>query len=140
MRLWPCAKFRRREMFAAKLRVNRRAFSCVLRRERTATAQVAPAPLARVIGDALPQQAEHIQVSMRTVHARAAKLDEFAAHALEGREIKFLLAVITALGAGRVAGLQPVSAHDLAAGGVLDKEVIANGIERVGVTPGRKGM
>jgi hypothetical protein len=55
-----------------------------LRGDRTASAKIAATALACIIGDALPQQAEHDQIAVLLVNARAAKFDEFGTDGSNG--------------------------------------------------------
>src|SRR5476651_411712 len=83
-----------REVPAAQFCVGRCADSRVLRRDRAATKQITPATRLRIIGDALPEQAEDVEITMLAVDACAAKLDDFRAQRLEDMELKFLRAVV----------------------------------------------
>src|SRR5437867_648281 len=81
------------EMFAAQFAVGRCPDRRVQRRDGTAAAQVTSAVLARVVGDAFPQKAEHSQIAVRAMDAGAAQFDQLAANPLVGRETKLFLAV-----------------------------------------------
>jgi len=88
---------------------------------------------AGVVGDAFPQHAEHGEVAVLRVDARATEFEDFAAHRFERAKVKNLRAVITETRRGARAGLHAISADDIAGARVLDEEVVADFIERVGV-------
>ena len=123
-------------MFPAQVGVGGGSGRRVLRGEGAAAAQIATAALARVIGDAFPKQAEHDEVPVLMVDARAAKLDELRAQRFKGAEIKLLLAVVAEMARRRQAGLETIGADDFARRQMLDEQMIAHFIERVGIQSG----
>src|SRR5437867_110437 len=130
------APFHGGEMLAAKFRVSRRANGWVLRGDGTTPAKVTPAAFARVVGNALPQQAEHDEIAVLLVNAGPSEFDEFAANGLERREIKLLFAVVTAVRRRRQPGLQAIRPDDFARRQMLDEQMVADFIERVGIESG----
>src|SRR5262245_12206665 len=103
-----------REMLAAQVGVCRCANCRILRRDGTATEEIARAVLSGVIGDALPQQAEDNEVAMLAMDTRAPQFHHFRAQRLECVKLKLLGCVIAQMRRSLVAGLQSICANDLA--------------------------
>src|SRR6266536_3179132 len=74
------------------------------------------------------------------MHAGASEFDQLGADWLERTEVELLFAVVTAIRGRREAGLQPIRANDLAAGQMLDEQVVADFVERIGIEAGRKRL
>jgi len=70
---------------------------------------------------------------MLAMYGRAAKFDDGIAQGLIRREIELARAVVTQVSRGGNSGLQPIRPHDLMGSAILDDEVVANGIEFVGI-------
>jgi hypothetical protein len=94
----------------------------------------------RVTRNALPQQPKNHEVSVLAMDASPAKLNHLITNCLENLELKFLRTIITQMRCGIPAGLQAVSADDVTGGQMLNDEMIAHGIKRVFVEPGRIGF
>ena len=77
---------------------------------------------------------------MLAMDTGAAEFNDFIAHRLEWSEIKFLRGVVTEVFGGIATGLQTVSADNLLRGQMLDNQMIANGVERIGVQTGDVGL
>ena len=123
-------------MLSAQLGVGRCADRRVLRRDGTATKEIARAVFARVVGDAFPEQAEDDEVAVLRMNTRAPQLNHFRAQRFEDLKLKFLRAVVAQTGCGVDAGLETVRADDIGRWQMFNDEMIANGIERVFVQPG----
>ena len=72
-----------------------------------------------------------------SMHAGAAKFDEFTTQRLVGREVELLFAVIAEMRGGKLSGLEPVRADDLAGVVLLDQQMIAVSIVGIFVAPER---
>src|SRR5258708_5891444 len=120
-------------MFATQVGIGRRAHCRLLRGDGTATAEVASAALARIVGDSLPEQAENDEIAMLLVHTGASEFNQLRADRLERTEVELLLAVVATIRRRSAASLQTIRANDLAGGQMLDDQVIANFIEWIGV-------
>ena len=66
-------------MFSAQLGVGRSADRRILRRDGTATKEIARTVLSRVVGDAFPEQAENDEVAVLRMNTRAPQLNHFRA-------------------------------------------------------------
>ena len=77
---------------------------------------------------------------MLLVDAGAAQLDDFIPHRLEGGKIKLLRGVIIQIFRRIRARLQPVGADNLLRFQMLDEQMVADGIKRIGVQSGRVGL
>src|SRR5262245_26819022 len=122
-------------MFAAQVGVRGCADRRILRRDGTATEEIASAVLLGVISDALPEQAEDNEVTVLSMDARSPQFDHFRAQRLEYVELKLLGRVITQLLRRVGSGLQSVRANKLARSQVLNDKMIANGVERIFIQP-----
>jgi hypothetical protein len=74
------------------------------------------------------------------VNAGAAQFDYFRTNQLKHAEFELLRAVVTRVGSRIPAGLQAVSANDLASRQMLDYEMIAHGVKRIFIQAGVTGM
>jgi hypothetical protein len=90
----------------------------------------------RVIGYPLPQQAKDHEITVLAVNTGPAQLDYFGTNWLENVEFKLLRAIVTQMGSCVPAGLQTVSANDLASGQMLDYEMIAHRVKRIFIQAG----
>src|SRR6266542_2842379 len=74
------------------------------------------------------------------MHAGASEFDQLGADWLERTEVEFLLTVVAAIYSRGGAGLQPIRANDLAAGQMLNEQVVADFVERIRIEAGRKRL
>jgi hypothetical protein len=72
---------------------------------------------------------------MLAMYGRAAKFDDKTAQGFIRREIKLARAVITQVSRRGSSGLQAIRPHNLMRRAMLDDEVVANGIEFIGIVP-----
>ena len=75
---------------------------------------------------------------MIAADASTAQLNHFRTQAFIWSEIKFLCAVIPNMPAGGDSGLHTIGAHDLPGGFVHHDQVVAYGVELIGVHAGEK--
>src|ERR1041385_895903 len=87
----------------------------------------------RVIGDALPEQAEHNEISVLLMNTGSTQFDQFGTNRLKGGKIKLLLAVIATIECRSRAGLQTICADNIAGRDMLDEQVVTCLIERIGI-------
>jgi len=69
-----------------------------------------------------------------------AELDHLTPQGFQRGEVEFLRAVVTPVGSGTETRLQPIGACDGIRLNLDDDQMIANGIERVPIQTGRKGL
>jgi hypothetical protein len=119
--------------------VERHSLILILRREGTAANQVTRAAALRVSGDSSPEHVQDVGVAVLLVDAGPSQLQDFAAQALEGAEIKEFLAVIAEIALGAIAALHAVGAGQLAGGRVMHHQVVADKIEAVAVEASARG-
>src|ERR1051326_7504385 len=74
------------------------------------------------------------------MHTRPTKLNDLVANWFENLKLEFLRAIVTQVGCGVQAGLQTVSAHNLACGQMFDDEMVANGIKAICIQLGSMGL
>jgi hypothetical protein len=90
-----------------------------------------------VVCDPAPKEVQQVEVPVICMHTGAAELDYFPTQGFVGREIEFALAVVADVCDRALAGLQAVGAHDFSRRDVLDYQVLADGIERIDIEPGK---
>src|SRR6266850_8479203 len=107
--------------------------SRILRRQRGAANEVARLALLCIGGDPSPEKRKHLKRAMLAVYGSAAKFDDGISQGLVRREIELARAVVTQVCRGGSSSLQAIRPHELMGPGVLDDEVVANGIKFIGV-------
>jgi hypothetical protein len=127
------------EIFFLQLFIERQALIFIPRGEGTAANQVTRAAAFRVAGDSSPQHMQRVGVAIVFVNAGPAKLEDFGAQIFERAEVEKFLAVIAKVALGAIAALHAVGAGELAGGGIMDHEVVADEVEAVAVETSARG-
>lgn len=133
------AKSRLDEMIFLKRLVHRGTVVFILRRDRTATDEVARIVARGVNGDAFPEGVKDHNVTVILVDAGAAELEHLLAHGIIYGEVEKLIAVVAEIALGGLSGLQPIGPYEFARLEVADHQVVAEGVKRIDIEAGAIG-
>jgi len=132
--------WRFRQVPGAEVRVHGSANGRILGAEGTAAEEIAPAMLARVIGNAFPEQAKDDEVPMLWMDTSSTQLDHLCAPWFKDMKLKFMRAIIAQVSRCIWSGLQPVGADYGGRWHMLYQQMIADDVEGVFVKAGHIGF